>query len=216
MTGTRHPTDSLYFERMGMGERARVSRMGCVGASISLAVMLAAAVTSARADALRPEDLRATAAFELVVERSRVLTPGQSRIVAKSAVATRARGLMPGNSAGLEILFLSQPISTTSRADLLQRHVRDLRKHDHALLVLFLNAQGKIWQANLNYVITGTTVARTVAWQRESLAQFSGYALDGKRVALKSKGHYRESNDEHLTLSWNIDVRVPVLDPISR
>jgi hypothetical protein len=59
-------------------------------------------------------------------------------------------------------------------------------------------------------------VSRTVAWEREALAQFSGYTLDKKRVALKSKGHYRESRDERLTLTWNIDVKVPVLDPPTR
>ena len=194
----------------------RVCGMGWAGGLILIASLLVAAVTTASAEPFRPEEFRVTAAFELLVERSTVLSHGQSRIVAKSAVATRASRLMPGNSAGLEIVFLTAPITATSRADVLQRQARDLQKHDHAVLVLFLDTLGKIWQVNLSYVIPGTTVSRTVAWEREALAQFSGYALDKKHVALKSKGHYRESGGERLTLSWNIDVKVPVLDPVTR
>ena len=194
----------------------RVCGMGWAGVPVLTASLLVTAVTTASAEPFRPEEFRATAAFELLVEPSTVLSHGQSRIVAKSAVATRASRLMPGNSAGLEILFLTAPITATSRAEVLQRQARDLRQRDHAVLVLFLDPQGKIWQVNLSYIIPGATVSRTVAWEREALARFSGYALDGKRVALKSKGHYRESGDERLTLSWNIDVKVPVLDPVTR
>ena len=165
-------------------------------------------------DVYRPQDFRTAAVFELVVESSSVLRLGPSKIVATSALATRARGLMPGNSAGLEILFLSEPLTETSRPDALARQARDLRKRDHAVLVLFLDAQHKLWQVNLEYVIPGTTVTRTIAWKPEELQQFSRYTLDGKRLALKSKGTYRETGGERLTLSWDVDASLPVLDPV--
>jgi hypothetical protein len=186
----------------------RWPRMLALAASV-----LAASAPAGSEDGFRPQDFRTTAVFELRVETSGVLRPGPSKIVAKSAFATRVRGLMPGNSAGLELLFLSEPITEASRADVLERHARDLRKRDHAVLVLFLDAQGKIWQVNLTYVIRGTTVARTVAWQPAELAEFSRYTLDGKRLVLKSNGLYRESSGEQFTLSWDVDVSVPVLDP---
>jgi len=175
--------------------------------------LLVASVASPE-DSLRPQDFRTTSTFELVVQSSSVLRPGQSKIVAKSALATRVKALVPGNSAGLEILFLSEPITETSRADALARQAKDLRKRDHALLVLYLDAQGKISQVNLAFVVPGTTVSRTIAWKPEDLRQFARYALDNKRVTLKSKGVYGESEGERLTLSWDVDVTLPVLDPI--
>jgi hypothetical protein len=164
-------------------------------------------------DAYRPEDFRTTSVFELVVESFGVLRPGPSRIAAKSAVATRVRGLTSGNSAGLEILFVSEPITQTSHADAVLRQARDLRKRDHAGLVLYVDAQGKIWQVNLEYVVPGTTVSRTIAWKPEELQQFSRSTLDGTRLTLRSKGLYRESGGERFTLSWDVDVSVPVIDP---
>jgi hypothetical protein len=180
-------------------------------------ILVASSLLSATAspeDSLRPQDFRTTSAFELVVQSSSYLRPGQTKVVAKSALATRVKGLAPGNSAGLEILFLSEPITETSRADALARQAKELRKRDHALLVLYLDTQGKIWQVNLEYVVPGTTVSRTIAWKPEELRQFGRYALDGKRLTLKSKGAYSESEGERLTLSWDVDVVLPVLDPV--
>ena len=160
---------------------------------------------------MRPQDFRTAAMFQLVVQASSVLRPGPSTIVAKSALATRARGLTPGTS-GLEILFSTEPVTGASRPDVLERQARDLRKRDHAILALSLDAQGKLSQVNLTYVIPGTTVVRTVAWRPEELTQFTRYSMNGKRVLLKSKGLYRDTSGERLTLSWDVDVNVPVLD----
>ena len=165
-------------------------------------------------EAWRPQDFRTTATFQLVVEASSVLRPGPSTIVAKSVLATPMRDLKLANLAGLEILFSTEPITDASRSDVLERQARELRKRNHAIVVLLLDGQGKISQVNLTYVIPGTTVVRTVAWKPEDLARFSSYSMDGKRVLLKSKGLYRETSGESLTLSWDVDVNVPVLDPV--
>ena len=90
---------------------------------------------------------------------------------------------------------------------------RELKKSDYAALVLFLDKDNKVWQANLSYVIPGTTVARTVAWKPEELKKyFSNYRFDGKRLILKSNGSYSEteSGKEKLRLSWTVDFNLPV------
>ena len=196
------------------GGRGRVRRRSRWPGLLALAASVAVTASTADSqDSFRPQDFRATTAvFELVVESSSVLRPGPSKIVAKSAVATRVRGLMPGNAAGVEIAFLSQPVTETSRADALARQARDLRKRDHAVLLLYLDVRHKIWQVNLEYVVPGTTVVRTIAGTPEELQPFSGASLDDKRLTLKSKGLYRETRGERFTLSWDIDVSVPVLN----
>jgi hypothetical protein len=186
-------------------------RLG-IGALVASGLLSLSSASSQ--DGYRPQDFRTTSVFQLAVESSSVLRPGQSKIVAQSALATRAKAPVAGHAAGLEILFLSQPLTETSRAEALARQARDLQKRDHAVLQLFLDTQGKISQVNLGYVVPGTTVSRTIAWKPEDLQKFSRYALDGKRLTIKSKGVYSESADERLTLSWDIDVSLPVLDPI--
>ena len=81
--------------------------------------------------------------------------------------------------------------------------------------MLFLDKGNKVEQVNLSYVIPGTTVARTVAWTPAELAkEFSNYQFAGKRLRLKSKGTFNESNDkrESLKLSRDVDINLPVSD----
>jgi hypothetical protein len=161
----------------------------------------------------RSQDFQTKAVFELVVTNSSVLRPGTSRIVTESAFVTLAHGLMLGNSDGLEIQFFTKPLTETARADILKNDAKELKKSDYAALVLFLDKENKVWQANSSYVIPGTTVARTVAWKPEELERyFSNYKFDGKRLILKSKGSYSESEsgEEMMKLSWNVDLNLPV------
>jgi hypothetical protein len=160
----------------------------------------------------RPQDFQTPATFELTVTRSTVLKPGASRIVTMSAFATLTHGLMPGNSDGLEILFFTQPITDAARVDILERGARELRSRDHAALVLFLDKDKRVWQVNASYVTRGKTVGRTVAWTPDDLKQFAHYRFDGTRLTLKSQGRYVDANsgDEQLSLSWEVDVNLPV------
>jgi len=58
------------------------------------------------------------------------------------------------------------------------------------------------------------TVVRTVAWRPEELAQFSRYRFDGRRLVLGSKGVFKDQGpEERLTISWDVDLDVPVFDP---
>ena len=90
----------------------------------------------------------------------------------------------------------------------------------YAALVLFLDDRNQIWQANLTYVVPGTTVVRTLASSREELTKyFSDYHFDQNRLRLKSKGSYNtapDSRKEILTLSWDADLDLPVFDQIKR
>jgi hypothetical protein len=164
-----------------------------------------------------PQDFKTKSVFELVVNDSSVLKAGASRIVTQSAFVTRAHGLIPGNSEGLEIQFFTKPITQTAITDILKNSAKELKQGDYAALVLFLDKDNKVWQANLSYVIPGTTVARTVAWKPGELKKyFSNYQYDGKRLILKSNGSYieSESGKEKLRLSWNVDLNIPVFHSV--
>src|SRR5215475_2250638 len=163
----------------------------------------------------RLQDFKTKAEFELVVNDSSVLKAGASRIVTQSAVVTLAHGLMPGNSEGLEIQFFIKPITEAAVTDILKNGAKELKRTDYAALVLFLGKDNRVWQANLSYVVPGTTVARTVAWKPEELKKyFSTYQFNGKRLVLKSNGSYSEteSGKEKLRLSWNVDFNLPVFN----
>ena len=147
-------------------------------------VMTAAGAKSAVP--FRSQDFQTKAVFELVVNNSSGLRPGASRIETESAFVTLAHGLIPGNSDGLEIQFFTKPPTDAGRADMLKNDARELKKSDYAALVLFLDKEKRIWQANLSYVIPGTTVGRTVAWKPEELKKyFSDYEI--RRQAISSQ-----------------------------
>ena len=143
---------------------------------------------------LSPQDFKTKAEFELVVNDSSVLKTGPSRIVTQSAFVTLAHGLIPGNSEGLEIQFFIKPITEAAVTDILKNGAKELKRSDYAALVLFLDKDNRVWQANLSYVVPGTTVARTVAWKPEELKKyFSTCQFNGKRLVLKSNGSYSET-----------------------
>jgi len=163
------------------------------------------------------QDFKTKSEFELVVNDSSVLKAGASKIVTQSAMVTRVHGLIPGNSEGLEIQFFIKPITEAAVTDILKNGAKELKRSDYAALVLFLDKDNRVWQANLSYVVPGTTVARTVAWKPEELKKyFSTYQFNGKRLVLKSNGSYSEteSGKEKLRLSWNVDFNLPVFNSV--
>ena len=179
-----------------------------------IAACFAASQVRAQSGALfSSQDFKTKSVFELVVNDSSALKAGASKIVTQSAFVTLAHGLIPGNSEGLEIQFFTKPITEATITDILKNGARELKKSDYAALVLFLDKDNKFWQANLSYVLPGTTVARTVAWKPEELKKyFSNYQFDGKRLVLKSNGSYSEtvSGKEKMRMSWNVDFDLPV------
>ena len=165
------------------------------------------------------QDFQTRAAFELVVNEAQPLTPGTSKIATQSAYVTLAHGLVPGNSDGLEIQFFSSPITENAKADMVENDAKELKKTSYATFVLYMGKDNKIWQANLSFVAPGVTVARTVAWKSEELQKyFSDFRFDGKRLVLKSKGSYSESEKgrEKLRLSWQVDLNLPVVREVKR
>ncbi len=185
-------------------------------------VVISIALSPLRAGSYGPfslQDFQTRAAFELIVKESKPLMPGTSRIATQSAYVALTHGLVPGNSDGLEIQFLPQPITEKVKADILENDAKESKKTSYAAFVLYLSKDKKIWQANLSYVVPGATVARTVAWKSEELQKyFSDYKYDGKRLVLKSQGRYSESAQgrEALRLSWNVDLNLPVIREVKR
>ncbi len=185
-------------------------------------VVISIALSPLRAGSYGPfslQDFQTRAAFELIVKESKPLMPRTSRIATQSAYVALAHGLVPGNSDGLEIQFLPQPITEKVKADILENDAKELKKTSYAAFVLYLSKDNKIWQANLSYVVPGATVARTVAWKSEELQKyFPDYKFDGKRLVLKSQGSYSESvqGREALRLSWNVDLNLPVIREVKR
>jgi hypothetical protein len=163
-------------------------------------------------------DFQAKASFELNVDKSKYLKPGASKIQSQSAFVSLAHDLLPGKSDGLEVLFFTKPVTEALLPDLLNNDAKELKKSDYAALVLFLDKQNKVSQVNLTFVVPGTTVARTVAWRPDDLKNYFSQAnFNGRRLVLKSKGTYSDSDsDESLKLSWDIDLDLPVIREVKR
>jgi len=160
------------------------------------------------------------ALFDLTVQKSDVLKLGKSRLETKSEFATYTNEFFAGKTNALKIEFFTQPIGEEARAKLLRNDNREISGGGYAALVLFLDEQKQIWQANLTYVIPGITVVRTVAWTSEDLAKyFSDYEFDHNRLRLKSKGVYNtqaDSKEEILTLSWETELDIRVFDQVKK
>src|SRR5206468_12093620 len=127
--------------------------------------------------------------------------------------------VIPGNSDGLEIMFFTKPVTESALPDIMTNDAKELRRSSHAALVLYLDKDHKVSQANLSYVVPGTTVARTVAWKPDELKRyFSNLHFEGGRVRLKSTGNFSESEagQEVMKLSWNVDLDLPVKREVNR
>ena len=165
-------------------------------------------------------EFQTKALFNLAVQKSQVLKLGKSSLETKSAFATYTNEFFEGVTKALKVQFFTQPIIEEARAKLLRGDNREISTGGYATLVLFLDDDEKqIWQANLTYVVPGTTVARTVAASPEELRKyFSDYHFDHNRLQLKSKGSYTapDAKEEILILSWDTDLDLPVFDQIKK
>ena len=188
---------------------------------IAILFLAAALPTDIAAESnLVAQDFQTKASFDLVVQKSPVLKLGASRLEIRSAFVTYTNEFFGGRTNALKIQFFTQPIGAETQAKPLQRDDRDISKNGYAGLVLFLDAQDRVWQANLTYVIPGTTVVRTVASSPEELTRYiSDYHFERSRLRLKSRGTYKTAlneKDEVLTLSWHTDLNLRVFDQIKR
>ena len=167
-----------------------------------------------------PQEFQTKAVFNLDVQKSAFFKSGNSRLETESAFVPYTDEFFSGKRKALKAEFFNKPETEDSQIDLLQNHSKELSKGGYAALVLFLDDQKGIDQANLTYVIPGTTVVRTVAWTPDELTKyFSDYNFDQKRLRLKSKGTYHtepDSKDEVFTLSWETDLNLPVYDRIKK
>src|SRR5262245_33193337 len=105
-------------------------------------------------------EFQTKALFNLAVQKSKVLKPGKSTLEIKSAFATYTNEFFAGVTNALKVQFFMQPIMGEARAKLLTGDNQEISRGGYATLVLFLDDQNQIWQANLTYANPGTTVAR--------------------------------------------------------
>ena len=174
---------------------------------------------SMAADRFDPKHYQTQANFELVIDKSKYLKPGTSKVAAQSAVVSLVHGLIPGNSDGLEVMFFTKPVSEVSLPDILNNDAKEMRRGSYAALVLFLDKDNKVWQVNLSYVVPGITVARTVAWKPDELRRyFSNMTFKDGRLVLKSAGSYSESepSQDALKIRWDVDLDLPVKREVKR
>jgi hypothetical protein len=144
------------------------------------------------------QEFSTRALFNLTVQKSPVLKLGKSSLETKSAFVTYTNEFFAGKTNALKVQFFKQPILEQTRAKLLRGDNSEISKGSYAALVLFLDERKQIWQANLTYVIPGTTVVRTVASSREELTKyFSDYHFNQNRLGLKSKGSYNTAPDSN-------------------
>jgi len=162
------------------------------------------------------QQFQTSASFSLGVQKSKTLKVGKSRLATKSAFVTYTNEFFGGKTNALKIQFFTTPITEENRVKLLKNDNQEITRAGFAALVLFLDERKQIWQANLTYVIPGTTVVRTVASDRQELTKyFSDYRFEQNRLRLKSTGTYNpgpDSPEEQLTLSWDTDLDLPVFD----
>jgi hypothetical protein len=160
-----------------------------------------------------------TAVFDLMNRQADVRPLGSSRIVAVSAWATHRDDLFRVKLDRLEILFFTAPITEADQTDIVEHEARELKKKDFARFVVLLDKERRITQVDMNFVVPGAAVARTLAFRPEQVAaSFSNYQYDGKRLRLKSKGTFTDLNakQEVLRLSWDVDIDLPVFDRVGR
>src|SRR4029450_7718746 len=164
-------------------------------------------------------EFQTKALFNLDVQKSKVLKLGKSRLETESAFVTYTNEFFGGATNALKVQFFTQSIMEEARAKLLRGDNQEINRGGYATLVLFLDDQNQMWQANLTYAIPGTTVARTVASSCDELTKyFFHYHFDHNRLQLKSKGSYTapDLKEETLTLSWDMDLDLPVFDRIKK
>lgn len=86
------------------------------------------------------------------------------------------------------------------------------RPERRAILVLFIDKAGALWQANLTVVVPGQTVIRTIAGRPDEVRRFAaGYAYDGRRLRLRASGDLGESTPP-LRMRWDLDIDEAVVD----
>jgi hypothetical protein len=171
------------------------------------------------ADKFQAADFQTRAAFELVVENSKALRRGASKITASSALVSLVHGLSPGNVDGLEVLFFESPVTERDLPDLMSNDAREKRRGSYAAMVLYLDKQNRVSQVNLSYVVPGTTVARTVSGTPDELKRyFSRATFKDGRLTVKSTGAYSEADpaQDVFKLTWNVDLDLPVKRDVRR
>jgi hypothetical protein len=187
------------------------------------ALLLVATAITTPASGRRPRESIdiTTGRFDLDVTKSQVVRLGKSHVDAVSAFVTYTDKFFNGKTKALEIQMFTVPIDAAAWTRLLKKDEdhAELARAGLAVFVLFVDAQNRITQVNLTYVIPGTTVVRTIAWTEADIAKwFADYRYSEGRLQLKSKGAYATGADspaESFTLSWDVSLDTPVVQRLT-
>ncbi|HXT15083.1 MAG TPA: hypothetical protein VN706_05605 [Gemmatimonadaceae bacterium] len=157
--------------------------------------------------------------FTLDVRKSGFLKEGASRLETTSAVVTYTSELMRGRVNALKIQLFVPRLTAAEKARLVVSDMgvpRSALAPGRGVLVLLVDDKRRVTQANLTIETPGTTVSRTVAYRRTELEKsFGDVRYANGRLRMKSKGTYAtgvDSPGEVFTMSWNLDLDVPVVD----
>ncbi len=191
---------------------------------IVLGIAVAATVSIAcsqvkSGDSSSSQKQHATSVFHLVISKSPVLKTGASSIAAEYAYVARVHVPPPGRGERLQVWFFRKPISEEAVTAISRGEGRTLKESKYAVLILHLDKGGNLSQADMTYVIPGTSVARTLAWKPDDLKRyFSDYIFKENRLFLRSKGIFSddEGGAEHLKLSWDVELNLPVIQEPTR
>ena len=195
---------------MRVEHRARLLAMVTVG-------VLAHHVKAPAAAQLRSQDFATSAVFDLIVEKSRMLKPGSTKIVTESAFVRLGHAFGNPSAERLEIRFFTRPIDPSEVPEMIATgQAKRSPNEESAALVLHLDKAHHVTQADLSILTQGTTVARTMASMPADLKKyFSDYQFDGKQLRLKTTGSRSEPEiqNEKMYLAWMVDLNLPVFQP---
>ena len=168
--------------------------MNRIRGSVTIALLFAVALLPSRVAA---QITKATGRFDLAVDKSPVLRTRKDHLESVSAMAEYHDPYMQSRVAALKI-------------------VMPAGAHESATFVILVDNARRITQVNLSIMVPGSTVVRTVAWTSADITRyFSDYEYANGRLRLRSKGTYAtgpDSSNEVLSMSWDIDLDVPVPD----
>ena len=161
------------------------------------------------------------ASFDLSVAKSEAVPLGKHHLDMKGAYVTYTNEFFGARQNAIKIQLFAEPLSDESLARLAKNDndSREISEGGFVAIVLLLDKADQIAQVNMTFTVPGTTVARTVAYTREVLAKaFSDYRYENHRLHLKSGGALTEpaSGAESLSLIWNVELDVPVVDHIKK
>ena len=179
---------------------------------LAIAVLVGASSTAGSQAATAAHRSKVAGSVELTNHQPDLLLQGKARLDLVDGRAVHSATLAL-RTEGFRIDLYTKPVTAPGGGDLPAADVARSEKAGVAVVMILLDKQGGIAQANVTMVIPGSTVTRTVAWKPTDLESWSaGFHHDGGRLTLRHNGVLSEVNakGEPLELAWKFDIDLPV------